>query len=159
MGLGHELIVLNDGRIEQRGRPDELYHRPATPFVGTFLGSANVFDAEGDGRGTIHVAGLGHLPVAAGTTVSGPCRVMLRPEEWEALATGDPDGFAATVEARFFLGANVRLHLRAGAGGLPLLLDAPAHALLTVGPGDLLRVRVRPGTAGRVWPRSTQNDE
>ena len=172
MGLGHELIVLRAGRIEQHGPPDELYRRPATPFVGAFLGSANVFDAEDDGRGTVHVPGLGPLAVGdladgAGIIAApGPCRVMLRPEEWELLAGNElataAEAFPARVEARFFLGANVRLHLRAGAGGLPLLLDAPVHALPTaVGPGDVVRVRVRPG-AGRVWgraPRGMTNDE
>ena len=109
----------------------------------------------GAGAHDLHVAGLGPLPVAAGTTVSGPCRVMLRPEDWEALAAGGTDGFVATVEARFFLGANVRLQLRVGVGGLPLLLDAPAHALpAAVAPGDVVRVRVRPGVTGRIWEKS-----
>jgi sulfate transport system ATP-binding protein len=35
------VVVMNHGRVEQQGRPDELYARPATPFVSSFLGSAN----------------------------------------------------------------------------------------------------------------------
>ena len=156
MGLGHELIVLNAGRIEQRGTPDELYHQPATLFVGTFLGSTNVLAAEGDGGNTVHVPGLGRLPVAAGAAAAGPCRVMVRPEEWELLTAEDPTaGYPARVEARFFLGANVRLHLRAGPGELLLRLDTPAHALPagTFGPGEPVRVRLRPG-AGLVWTKA-----
>jgi ABC-type Fe3+/spermidine/putrescine transport system ATPase subunit len=41
--LGDRVAVLNAGRLEQAGAPDELYERPATLFVATFVGRANVF--------------------------------------------------------------------------------------------------------------------
>ncbi len=39
MTLGDRLVVLNGGRIEQVGTPIELYEKPATTFVATFIGS------------------------------------------------------------------------------------------------------------------------
>jgi multiple sugar transport system ATP-binding protein len=39
MGLGDRIAVLNQGRIQQIGTPDEIYHHPATTFVATFVGS------------------------------------------------------------------------------------------------------------------------
>jgi sulfate transport system ATP-binding protein len=39
--VADSVVVLNAGGVEQQGRPDELYARPATPFVSSFLGSAN----------------------------------------------------------------------------------------------------------------------
>ncbi len=41
--LGDRIAVLNDGRLEQSGAPDELYERPVNLFVATFVGRANVF--------------------------------------------------------------------------------------------------------------------
>ena len=41
--LGDRIAVLNQGRLEQAGTPDELYERPANLFVATFVGRANVF--------------------------------------------------------------------------------------------------------------------
>src|SRR5436853_2274325 len=40
--LGDRIAVLNDGRLEQIGTPDDVYNHPATEFVATFLGAANL---------------------------------------------------------------------------------------------------------------------
>jgi sulfate transport system ATP-binding protein len=40
--LANHVIVMNDGRIEQVGTPDDIYNRPATPFIAGFVGAANV---------------------------------------------------------------------------------------------------------------------
>jgi ABC-type sugar transport system ATPase subunit len=66
MTLADKIVVLNDGRIEQVGSPSELYNRPATRFVGGFIGepSMNFIDgvvAEGN---VIECAGL-KVPVPA----------------------------------------------------------------------------------------------
>jgi multiple sugar transport system ATP-binding protein len=39
MGLGDRIAVLNEGKIQQIGTPDEIYHHPANTFVATFVGS------------------------------------------------------------------------------------------------------------------------
>ena len=41
--LANRVVVLNHGRIEQAGTPEEIYHHPATPFVYNFLGNVNLF--------------------------------------------------------------------------------------------------------------------
>jgi ABC-type Fe3+/spermidine/putrescine transport system ATPase subunit len=41
--LGDRIAVINEGRLEQAGAPDELYEHPANLFVATFVGRANVF--------------------------------------------------------------------------------------------------------------------
>jgi putative spermidine/putrescine transport system ATP-binding protein len=42
MVLADRIVVLRDGRIEQAGSPEEVYHRPSTPFVASFMGADNV---------------------------------------------------------------------------------------------------------------------
>ena len=46
--VADQVVVLNRGRIEQMGPPQELYDRPSTPFVTSFLGSVNVLPLRSD---------------------------------------------------------------------------------------------------------------
>ncbi|GIH17959.1 sulfate/molybdate ABC transporter ATP-binding protein [Rugosimonospora africana] len=44
--VSDEIVVINDGRVEQVGKPDELYDRPANPFVMSFLGPVTTLDGQ-----------------------------------------------------------------------------------------------------------------
>ncbi len=46
--VADRIAVMNEGRIEQVGSPDEVYHHPATPFVYNFLGNVNLFHGRVD---------------------------------------------------------------------------------------------------------------
>ncbi len=61
--VADRVAVMNDGRIEQVGSPDEVYHEPATPFVYNFLGNVNLFHGRIDEqeRATIHDAETGEF--------------------------------------------------------------------------------------------------
>ena len=64
--VSDRVVVMNEGRIEQIGSPDEVYNHPATPFVYNFLGNVNLFHGRvDDGKAYItevatHSAGPGH---------------------------------------------------------------------------------------------------
>jgi len=47
--VADRVVVMNVGRIEQEGRPDEVYHQPANAFVYDFLGNLNLFHASVEG--------------------------------------------------------------------------------------------------------------
>ena len=49
--VSDRVVIMNEGRVEQSGTPEEVYDRPATPFVYGFLGDVNLF------HGRIHRAG------------------------------------------------------------------------------------------------------
>ena len=49
MELADRIVVMNHGHVEQIGAPDDVYDRPATPFVCGFLGAANVFNGTVEG--------------------------------------------------------------------------------------------------------------
>ena len=79
--VADQVVVLNRGRIEQMGPPQDLYERPATPFVTGFLGSVNVLKAQ-------TASGLAFL--GDGIQVStqsrrddGPVSVYVRPHDLE----------------------------------------------------------------------------
>ena len=79
MVMADRIVVLDKGRIEQAGTPEELYHRPISAFVATFLGADNVIrlDVEHQGSDTV-LSGAGivgqalvpRLSTAAGATGS-----------------------------------------------------------------------------------------
>ncbi|MGF9692497.1 sn-glycerol-3-phosphate import ATP-binding protein UgpC [Rhizobium sp. 0TCS1.26] len=74
MTLGDRLVVLNGGKIEQVGTPIELYEKPATTFVATFIGSPSMnLIPFGDGSGW---ASSGTMPTPQGTATIG-----MRPED------------------------------------------------------------------------------
>src|SRR5690606_26048099 len=76
--------VLNDGRLEQVGTPEDLYHRPATPFVASFLGPINWFAGElisHEGHHAVHLPGGAVVPLN-GQPLPATRRVLVgvRPE-------------------------------------------------------------------------------
>ena len=52
--LANRVVVMNEGRIEQVGSPDEVYNHPATPFVYNFLGNVNLFHGRVDDGKAYH---------------------------------------------------------------------------------------------------------
>ena len=135
MTMGDRIAVLNKGRLEQVGRPLDLYHRPDNLFVAGFLGTPrlNVIDPPGPAAPDEHRALWALL--TAGTPPAALHRIGLRPEHLHvsaddaAGATGSP----ATVAMAEHLGDTSILHLRVE--GLPELLRArsavPAEGLDT----------------------------
>ena len=83
MSMSDRVVVFNKAKIEQIGRPAEIYDRPATKFVGEFVGDSNFFPGEADAarRGVLDVAGIGQVAYdpAAGAH-AGKVDVLLRPE-------------------------------------------------------------------------------
>ena len=73
MELGDQIAILNRGRLEQIGSPEEVYHHPRTEFVASFLGAANVL-AAGPGRpGRLLFRPEEVMVVPAVETLDSPC--------------------------------------------------------------------------------------
>jgi len=106
--LGDRVAVLNQGRIEQVGTADELYERPATLFVATFVGRANVV------RG----------PTARALGVSDGQVAVVRPER---LRFADR-GLAALVKERRYTGAAAFYEIETEHGARLDVLAAPDAA-------------------------------
>ena len=140
--------VMDQGLLEQVGRPEEVYRRPTTPFVADFVGLANrmagrvLGPAPGD-RYDIDIEGVGRRlacgppGLAAGSQVT----VVLRPEDLRldpaGAASGDaaaaPGTIAATVIDVAFLGAHRTVRLSAGPLGQ---IVAIGRGQASVAPGD-----------------------
>jgi putative spermidine/putrescine transport system ATP-binding protein len=75
LSMADRIVVMRDGKIEQVGRPDEVYREPETPFVASFIGTMN--QIEGTVTGGTFRDGAFSLPVAVG---DGPAILAVRPE-------------------------------------------------------------------------------
>jgi sulfate transport system ATP-binding protein len=89
MDLADRIIVLNKGKVEQIGTPEEIYDHPATEFVASFVGSSSVLHGEvRGGRAALGLLAVGAPPGAGdGTGV----RAFVRPHDVE-LHTGHDGG-------------------------------------------------------------------
>jgi len=115
--VADRIAVLDQGRIQQVGRPVALYDQPANRFVADFLGTANLID------GTVRAGGWFDLGAGltlrlAGEPAPGPATLMIRPQAITLAAGGLP----AVVEHSEFLGSVVRIRVRLG--GHRLVIDA-----------------------------------
>jgi sn-glycerol 3-phosphate transport system ATP-binding protein len=105
---------MNAGRAEQIGAPLEVYAKPATTFVASFIGSPpmNLLRGKSGGRGSFQLDGNGMVTLPAGIAapVQGECILGVRPEH---LKLGQP-GIAMEVEMVESRGADLLVHGRAG---------------------------------------------
>jgi sulfate transport system ATP-binding protein len=115
--LGDRIAVLHLGRLLEVGEPEELYLRPQTPFVATFLGAANLLVGQSTPRGL----GLGPVEIPLRTEAAADdgrrrVEVLFRPEDVEVAATKEgltslPLGSATVLETTY-LGSFERLRLQ-----------------------------------------------
>jgi sulfate/thiosulfate transport system ATP-binding protein len=96
MEVADRIVVMNEGRIEQQGTPDEVYDNPATPFVLQFLGDVNLFH----GR-------FGHGPGSKDGEVS-----YVRPHELQIVDAAEEGSLAVTLAQALTVGPNTRLEFK-----------------------------------------------
>ncbi len=114
--LADRVVVMDQGRIEQVGTPDEVFHSPATEFVTTFLGQVNLFRGRLE-DGKVHFATLSWESPEHAEMPAQSVRVFVRPHDFEVEThrNGAPS-FRATVCRVHSAGPNVRLELVAESG-------------------------------------------
>jgi putative spermidine/putrescine transport system ATP-binding protein len=101
MTLSDRVVLMNQGRIEQIGRPYEMYEQPNGRLASTFLGKANVFAGRRDSAAAPVRVGSCTLPAAEGA--AGDVDYVVRPEKLRFVAAGEAL-LQGTVQARAFLG-------------------------------------------------------
>jgi len=140
MTLAQRMIVMNAGRMEQVGTPDEVYARPATTFVAGFMGAPPMNLVSGkaeDGRFLLPGLAIA-LPADAGPGHVDSVLMGIRPEH---LRLAD-DGWPITVDLVEVLGDERLLYARLGEQAMVVRTD---DAIVRPQPGDMLKVRPLPG--------------
>src|SRR5688572_2352981 len=116
--LGDRIAVINSGNIEQIGTPAEVYNKPATEYVATFLGAANILEGTlREGRVEVGSAKI-PIPADAGEFREGEnVKLIFRPEDVLLGKTQElPGGLGCLsggiIEETSFVGAYERVRIR-----------------------------------------------
>ncbi len=118
--VADRVVVMNHGRIEQVGTPEEVFEHPANGFVMDFLGNVNVFHGRVEnGRAKLHGFELAYPDYPH--QEAKPATVYVRPHELEIDRTAvDSSSILATVQRINPAGAAVKIELLAKEFGVPL---------------------------------------
>ncbi len=143
--LADRVVVMGAGRIEQIGRPDEIYDHPATPFVARFLGLSVEIPVQLR-AGRAQAAGLDASPLPRRAMADGPATLFLRPSDITPVP--DPGG-TFRLAGLSSNGALLRLRLE-GPGGLAIETELPRRGAATgLSVGQNLHLRAE---AGQIFP-------
>jgi spermidine/putrescine transport system ATP-binding protein len=139
MTMADRIAVMNEGQIEQLGTPDELYERPQTAFVASFLGISNLL------TGT--VAGPDEVRLEDGTTVhvrngslngrTGSVAVGIRPEKIRP-DDHDPNRLPGKVKERAYIGVSTQYIVETPNGNITVVVLNDRPGTVPLGPGDRL---------------------
>lgn len=139
MTLSDKLVVMNGGQVEQIGLPAEVYKKPASKFVATFIGSPpmNILPGTIDGPGIVALgdAILEARDLREDLPAETPVEVGLRPEDVEVASEGQAGSLPFDVEFIEELGATQLFHGQLA--GLPFVMQAATDVVAAV--------------AGRIW--------
>ncbi|MDO4637529.1 MAG: sulfate ABC transporter ATP-binding protein [Lautropia sp.] len=158
MEVADQVVVLHRGRVEQMGPPDEVYDRPATPFVLKFLGDVNLF------RGHFDAVQTEGDPERTGTVQRDDrdVAVYVRPHEIDVVDGPGEGTLAVAFSQALTVGPRTRLELRRPDDGTFIDVELPREAWLQLRQrqhivrGSILHVRARQQTrfeAGAQWTR------
>ena len=156
MALSDVVVVMNGGRVEQSGSPDEVYRRPASRFVADFIGRANFVEAsvESVSDGAAEVTLLGRrmrVPAAPEVAAGSPATVVVRPESMR-VGSGELHGM---VRRATFLGPMAEYELEVGSQTL-LAVDPDWMGGGLHEPGEEVAWALRPEQA-YVIPAGTED--
>jgi len=111
--LADHIIVMNRGRIEQVGTPDEVYHSPATDFVRSFIGMTNVLEGSVFADGEVRLSGGTIRCDTSGFNIGEKVQLLVRAEDphIQHIGTGEIGGI---IDRKIYTGAGVLYHVDVG---------------------------------------------
>ncbi|MBL8438061.1 MAG: sulfate ABC transporter ATP-binding protein [Zoogloeaceae bacterium] len=144
--VADQVVLMNHGRVEQIGTPEEVYRHPATPFVYGFLGAVNLFHGRVDGEGLW--VGEDRVPHSSGGVNQGAeVLAYARPHELEIVTDRERmDGVAARIARIRAFGASARVELE-GTNG-----STGAHFEVELAQVQVAELSLQEGQAVRLLP-------
>ena len=147
LALSDRVAIMRQGRIAQLGTPDEVYERPASPFVASFLGESNFVPVElvSWSEGVAQLRSIAAPELVFVGTVAGEAPpgarllAMVRPEAFGTEGQAAPNRLKATVRTREFLGATIRFSVISPLGDLVVRLPR-IHQHSAPAPGSMLEL-------------------
>ena len=139
MTMADRIAVMNEGRIEQLGTPSELYERPATAFVASFLGVSNLIAGTVRGSEAVQLRGGPEVQVSpealAGRT--GPVAVGIRPEKIEiGRVSGDANTLDGRVVEQAYIGVATQYIVETPCGRMTVYVQNARPGANGISPGE-----------------------
>lgn len=126
--MSDRVAVMNVGKIEQLGEPDEIYERPRTEFVADFIGMSNILEGTVLDAGQVELCGskVSMPPIAAspGTRV----KLMIRPEKVRMESGNSTGGLNGTIESGVYLGDSTKWRVVIGDRSITVVEQNRDHA-------------------------------
>lgn len=151
LALAHRIAVLNRGRIEQMGTPEEIFYAPETRFVAEFVGTENIFECRIKSRGEKTILTTSHgIEIEASALVHKSKIVLcIRPEEIMVIREDAQRSYPNVLRGRIekiHPRGKALLRLRVSAGGEKLVVDLPRHAArkMRLGEGKVVALSIKP---------------
>jgi spermidine/putrescine transport system ATP-binding protein len=144
MTMADRIVVMNHGRIEQLGDPAELYERPRTAFVASFLGVSNLLPGVVAGPELVRLDGGQELRVAAGVLNghTGPVSVGIRPEKVRIGGDGT-NRVAGEIVERAYVGVSTQYVVKTDVGQVTVYVQGAGEHV----PGEQLQLSFAPESA------------
>ncbi len=150
MAIADEIIVMNQGTVQDHGPPGRIYLQPRTPFSAAFMGEVNAIEGQRREAGQVDTAfGLWRLPDNVVRT-GGPVKLFFRPEHLKVTADADEhtnflDLGNGTIKDIAFFGTHHRCRLRLDRlGDREIIAHLPPA--ITVTADEQVRLRLDPSS-------------
>jgi spermidine/putrescine transport system ATP-binding protein len=139
MTMADRIAVMNKGRIEQLGTPNELYERPQTAFVAGFLGISNLLEGTVAGPDTVTLADGTTIRVRPGSLNghSGPVAVGIRPEKIRP-DDHDANTLPGVVKERAYIGVSTQYIVETKHGDVTVVVLNDRPGTVPFDPGNQL---------------------
>jgi spermidine/putrescine transport system ATP-binding protein len=145
MTMADTIAVMNKGRIEQLGPPDELYEQPQTAFVAGFLGVSNLLSGTASGPGAITLDGGTKVSVSpeALDGRTGRVAVGIRPEKIR-VGSDSSNSLHGKVFERAYVGVATQYVVDTPAGRVMVYVQNTEPGASMVAPGDAISIGFDP---------------
>jgi spermidine/putrescine transport system ATP-binding protein len=148
MTMADAIAVMNHGRIEQLGRPNELYERPQTSFVARFLGASNLLPGAVDDAGAVRLRSGAVVRVADPLPPRGnPVAVGIRPEKLRLGGSAEANRLAGTVKELSYVGVATQYVVDTPDGALAVYVQNFEPGARAVPPGTAVELSFGPESA------------
>ncbi len=148
-GIADRIAVMNFGRLEQVGTPEDIYWSPSTRFVAGFIGQANVLEGRWTGE-RLETGGESFLARRV-EAPEGPAALFLRPEELRIDGETRDNNLPGRIESIAALGSTQHIRVETPVG--PLLVYRLAEPVRAIHKGEQVRISWD-REAGRVMERA-----
>jgi len=145
LSLSDRVVLINQGRIEQEGAPQQIYSAPRSDFAANFLGAANILEVEVKFAplGWVALLGCGQtLPLPTNVGREGHTKIALRQEDLRLVSQAPLNAptLQGVVERRIYLGSASRYLVKIGAQSIRVL----DHSDTVFEPGNTVFITIAP---------------